>query len=109
MVSEIILRCLCLVAHLIFLVAGRLAPTIVYDDGCHLAAYIRNHSGRDLVRTAAVELLERTPISVDKMHFKNHVGDFCRKTMNPYENEYESHFLVVFEFCYLNMPVCEYC
>ena len=65
-----------------------------------------NHAGRDLIRTAALELLERTPISVDKMHFKNHVADFCRKTMNPYENKCVYHLLVVFEVCYFAIPVC---
>lgn len=63
---------------LIFLVSGRLSPTVVYDDGCHLVEYVRNHIGHDLNRTVASELLASTPISVDRMHFKNHVGRFCR-------------------------------
>ena len=45
-----------------------------------------------------MEVVERTPISVDKMHFKNHVGDFCRKTMNPYENKCAYHLLVHLSF-----------
>ena len=66
--------------------SGRFAPTLVYDDGCHLVAYVRNHIGRDLVQTTASKLLANTPISVDRMHFKNHVGAFCRQNMNPNDN-----------------------
>jgi hypothetical protein len=68
------------------LVAGRLAPTCVYDDGCHLVKYVKNHIGKDLVRTSAMELINATPISVDRCHFRNHVGAFCRETMNPDKN-----------------------
>ncbi len=69
------------------LVSGRLAPTLVYDDGCHLVQYVRNHIGHDLIRTNALELLASTPVSVDRMHFKNHVGSFCRSEMNPDRNK----------------------
>jgi hypothetical protein len=72
---------------LFILVSGRLAPTLVYDDGCHLAEYVRNHIGHDLNRTPAADLLASTPISVDRMHFKNHVGSFCRSQMNPDKNK----------------------
>ena len=65
-------------------------PTVVYDDGCHLAAFLRNHVDHDIRRTTAMDILEQTPISVDKMHFKNHVGDFCRKNMDPNKNRCES-------------------
>ncbi|CAF4143071.1 unnamed protein product [Rotaria magnacalcarata] len=67
-------------------VAGQLAPTCVYDDGCHLVKYIKNHIGADLSQTPAMLLLDSTPISVDRSHFRNHVGTFCRKTMNPDKN-----------------------
>ncbi|CAF5105539.1 unnamed protein product [Rotaria magnacalcarata] len=70
----------------IFIVAGQLAPTCVYDDGCHLVKYIKNHIGADLSQTPAMLLLDSTPISVDRSHFRNHVGTFCRKTMNPDKN-----------------------
>ncbi|CAF3562642.1 unnamed protein product [Rotaria socialis] len=70
------------------LVSGRLSPTVVYDDGCHLVAYVRNHIGRDLTRTSALELLASTPISVDRLHFKNHVGIYCRLEMDPNKNRY---------------------
>ncbi|CAM4769467.1 unnamed protein product [Rotaria magnacalcarata] len=67
-------------------VAGKLAPTVVYDDGCHLVKYVKNHIGRDLAKTSAMELLASTPISVDRSHFRNHVGDFSRQNMNPDKN-----------------------
>lgn len=79
--------------HLLFptqnsylLVAGRLAPTLVYDDGCHLLKYVKNHLGRDLNETSAMQLFSTTPISVDRSHFRNHVDPFCRSTMNPDKN-----------------------
>lgn len=87
MVSDVFIRIL---LHLFsLLAAGRFVPTVVYDDGCHLAAFLRNHVDHDIVRTTAMDILERTPISVDKMHFKNHVGDFCRKNMDPNKNRCE--------------------
>ena len=77
--------------NVLFLVSGRLAPTLVYDDGCHLVAYIRNHIGRELMRTEALNLLATTPVSVDRLHFKNHVGRFCRKEMDPNKNRCMRH------------------
>ena len=71
---------------LYLIVAGKLAPTVVYDDGCHLVKYVKNHIGRDLAKTSEMELLASTPISVDRSHFRNHVGEFCRKNMNPDKN-----------------------
>lgn len=76
--------------------SGRLAPTLVYDDGCHLVAYVRNHIGQELNRTPALELLASTPISVDRLHFKNHVGSFCRLEMNPDTNRCKSLVCVTF-------------
>ncbi|CAF2120191.1 unnamed protein product [Rotaria magnacalcarata] len=35
-------------------------------------------------------LLNSTPISVDRSHFRNHVGTFCRQTMNPDKNPREN-------------------
>ncbi len=82
-------ECNCLLKKYFFfycLVAGQLAPTCVYDDGCHLVRYVKNHIGQELVKTPAMELLDSTPISVDRSHFRNHVGTFCRRTMNPDKN-----------------------
>jgi hypothetical protein len=70
-------------------VAGRLAPTCVYDDGCHLVKYIKRNKGKKLNATPAIELLDSIPISVDRSHFRNHVGSFCRRTMNPDKNPCE--------------------
>ena len=81
---------------MLYVVAGRLAPTCVYDDGCHLVQYIKRNKGKSLAATPAIELLDSTPISVDRSHFRNHIGSFCRRTMNPDENpcQYEE-----FHFC----------
>lgn len=66
------------------------APRVgVYDDGCHLIEYLHNHIGRDLVATAAVQRLAEIKFSVDRMHFKNHVGVWCRTHMDPNKNNGE--------------------
>ena len=61
-------------------------PTVVYDDGCHLAKFIQNHFGKDLGTSPASTLLKDTPFSVDRVHFKNHVGRWCRANMDPENN-----------------------
>ncbi|CAF1537838.1 unnamed protein product, partial [Rotaria sp. Silwood1] len=38
--------------------------------------------GSELAEMPAMVLLHATPISVDRSHFRNHVGVFCRKTMS---------------------------
>lgn len=58
----------------------------MYDDGCHLAEYLHNHFGLDLASTAASSVLKQTPFSIDRAHFKNHVGRWCRDNMNPDRN-----------------------
>ena len=68
------------------LVAGKLAPTLMYDDGCHVVKYVKNHLDRDLIKTPAMEMFSTIPISVDRSHFRNHVDPFCRSTMNPDKN-----------------------
>ena len=50
---------------------------ICYDDGCHLRKYTRNPE-RSKVTSAAARLSEIN-IVVDKMHFKGHVDDWCKK------------------------------
>ncbi|CAF1004960.1 unnamed protein product [Rotaria sordida] len=69
-----------------FILSGKLAPTLVYDDGCHLFKYVKNHIGTDLAKTSAMEILASTPISVDRSHFRNHISTFCRRMMNPDKN-----------------------
>lgn len=59
----------------------------VYDDGCHLVEFIRNHYGLDLAETPASKLLYETRFSVDRTHFKGHVGAWCRAHMNPNKNK----------------------
>ena len=61
----------------------------VYDDGCHLVEFIRNHYGRDLVSTPASTLLHQTRFSVDRTHFRGHVRRWCRLHMNPNKNKSE--------------------
>jgi hypothetical protein len=51
--------------------------------------FIRNHFGNDLICTPASKLLYETKFSVDKTHFKGHVGKWCRENMNPYKNKSE--------------------
>jgi hypothetical protein len=78
----------------------------VYDDGCHLVAFVRNHIGSDLIRTRALHLLAATPVSVDRMHFKNHVGRFCRLEMNPDANRCKYFFSAIHIeiFCSTEFP-----
>ncbi|CAF4546184.1 unnamed protein product, partial [Rotaria socialis] len=59
----------------------------VYDDGCHLVAFIRNHYGADLRTTSASTVLYGTQFSVDRTHFRGHVGRWCRTHMNPDKNK----------------------
>ena len=48
-------------------------------------------------------LLDSIPISVDTCHFRNHVGNLCRKTMNSDKNpcSYLSILLTVYLFWFL--------
>ena len=71
------------ISLLCFLVAGQLAPNCIYDDRCHLVRHIKNHIGQDITKTPAMALLDATPISVDRSHFRNHVSAFCRRATNP--------------------------
>lgn len=65
---------------------GAFPNCAVYDDGCHLVEFLRNHLGHDLRRTSASEFLANIKFSVDRVHFKNHVGKWCRRHMNPDDN-----------------------
>jgi hypothetical protein len=67
-------------------VTGKLAPAGCYDDGCHLIKYLHKHIGKDLKATDAAVLLSNVKFSVDRTHFKNHVGVWCRANMNPDDN-----------------------
>ncbi|CAF3328592.1 unnamed protein product [Rotaria socialis] len=55
-------------------VYGVVPKTAVYDDGCHLIEYLHKHIGKDLVETYAGKALSQIKFSVDRTHFRNHVG-----------------------------------
>jgi hypothetical protein len=67
-------------------VAGTIPAAGCYDDGCHLVKYLHNHIGKDLKRTPAATALSAVKFSVDRTHFKNHVGKWCITNMNPANN-----------------------
>ncbi|CAF1543645.1 unnamed protein product [Adineta ricciae] len=78
------------ILHLLFStirVAGKLPPAGCYDDGCHLIKYLHNHIGNDLKATDAAMSLSTIKFSVDRTHFKNHIGHWCRRNMNPNNNK----------------------
>lgn len=58
-----------------------------YDDGCSLVRFVQNRLGKSLNATPAASTLAQVKFSVDRTHFRNHVGDWCRKHMNPDQNE----------------------
>ncbi|CAF1498645.1 unnamed protein product [Adineta steineri] len=61
------------ILHLLFStirVAGKLPP-----------------AGKDLKSTDAAVLLSKVKFSVDRTHFKNHIGHWCRRNMNPDDNK----------------------
>ncbi len=66
--------------------SGVVPKTAVYDDGCHLIKYLHKHIGKDLIATDAAKKLAEVKFSVDRTHFRNHVGYWCRKNMNPEDN-----------------------
>ena len=51
--------------------------------GCHLKKYAMGR--KDLAPTAM--RIASMPIAVDKMHFRGHVDEWCKKNSNPYEME----------------------
>ena len=55
---------------------------IVYDDGCHLRKYAANPKRREL--TPTTRKIADTEIVVDKMHFKGHIDQWCKRFCNPY-------------------------
>ena len=60
---------------------------LAYDDGCHLSMFLLNRLGRFGTSILAVFLLQlqKVKIMVDKFHWKNHTGSFCKRNNNPYE------------------------
>ena len=60
---------------------------LAYDDACHLSMYLLNRLGRFGRSVLAVYLIIKCKIHivVDKFHWKNHTGKFCKKNNNPYK------------------------
>lgn len=72
------------------LVADNFSPSaVVSDDGLHLAEFVKNHFGGNLAVTATRKLLMSIPFSIGRVHYKNHIGKWCRENMNPDENRCE--------------------
>ncbi|CAF3075538.1 unnamed protein product [Rotaria sp. Silwood2] len=70
----------------ILFVAGKFPSAGCYDDGCHLIQYLHKHIGKDLKATDAALTLSNVKFSVDRTHFKNHIGKWCLANMNPADN-----------------------
>lgn len=58
-----------------------------YDDGCRLVRYVHKRLGASLNPTPAAVTLSKVQFSVDRTHFRNHVGVWCRENMDPAKNE----------------------
>ena len=50
---------------------------IVYDDACHLKKHVDRRS------SAVYPKLKQTEMKVDRFHFPNHVGVWCKMNMDP--------------------------
>ena len=60
-----------------------------YDDACHFGQHVRKtykHSADSTARRLADPDL--TDYWVDKLHFKGHVGEECRRLYNPADRAY---------------------
>ncbi|CAM4844762.1 unnamed protein product [Rotaria magnacalcarata] len=55
-----------------------------YDDGCHLVRFVQRHVGKLITDTPASNTLKNTKFYIDKAHWKNHVGTWCKENMSPY-------------------------
>ena len=65
--------------------------------------FIRKHYGQDLKCTSASKLLHETQFSVDRMHFKEYVGRWCRAHMNSYKNKSEHAWLKILDFLLISL------
>jgi hypothetical protein len=84
-------------------------PCGIYDDGCHLVKFVRNHYGNDLAETTASKILYETRFSVDRTHFKGHVGRWCRSNMNPDKNPSKMLPAFVFSLCPFSLTSAQRC
>lgn len=71
---------------ILYLVSGTIPSVGCYDDGCRLVKYIHNNIGKRLNSTTALQALLNVKFSVDRTHFRNHVGKWCRANMDPNQN-----------------------
>lgn len=72
----------------VFFLHGLEPPQVLaYDDACHLSMYLLNRLQRFGRSALAVFILlhVKMKIVVDKFHWRNHTGKFCRENNNPYE------------------------
>ena len=54
---------------------------ICYDDGCHLRRFAQNPVRRDV--TATSKVIANLEIVIDRLHFKGHTDDWCKRNCNP--------------------------
>ena len=72
----------------VFFLHGLEPPAVLaYDDACHLSMYLLNRLKRFGRSALAVFILVhmKMKIVVDKFHWRNHTGKFCKENNNPYE------------------------
>jgi hypothetical protein len=67
----------------IFFICGITPPQVLaYDDACHLLRYWQLRAGQSqFIRWLLAHKLVQ--LVVDRFHFKNHVGKFCKKWVDP--------------------------
>ena len=75
-----------MIFRILLTASGTFPAAGCYDDGCHLVQYLHKHLGKDLKPTKAAITLSNVKFSVDRTHFKNHVGKWCIANMNPDNN-----------------------
>lgn len=63
-----------------FITSGKEKKYIGYDNMCNLVRSLEKVKDKDI---KLEELTEKVIKVVDKFHFKAHVGEFCRKHVNP--------------------------
>lgn len=70
-----------------YIVSDNALPRVAcYDDGCHLVRFVHKNVGKLITDTPASNTLKNTKFYIDKAHWKNHVGTWCKANMSPYAN-----------------------
>ncbi|CAF3180470.1 unnamed protein product [Rotaria sp. Silwood2] len=68
-------------------IGGDALPKIAcYDDGCHLVKFVQKNIGKLITNTPASDALKNTKFYIDKAHWKNHIGTWCKANMSPYSS-----------------------